>query len=80
MHVLLAGLSTPSLMAAPVSKLFHHIIAGEGFKARALDKSGKIIAAHSSKVTSSKDLKGTAGIGKGSMGYVCLSTLSRKSL
>ncbi|EIE24594.1 PNK3P-domain-containing protein [Coccomyxa subellipsoidea C-169] len=48
----------------------HFTKRGEGFKARALDKSGKIIAAHSSKVTSSKDLKGTAGIGKGSMGYI----------
>jgi hypothetical protein len=48
------------------------MIAGEGFKSRALDKSGKIIAAHPSKITSSKDMKGTAGIGKGSMGYVSL--------
>lgn len=44
--------------------------AGEGFKANALRKSSRIIAAHPAKITASRELKNTAGIGKGSMAYV----------
>lgn len=43
---------------------------GEGFKARAFRKSAGIIAGHSKKVESGKELKHMAGIGKATMDKV----------
>lgn len=39
---------------------------GDGFKANAFAKVQKVLAGWPTKITSSKDLKGVAGVGKGS--------------
>ncbi|BDA42742.1 Bifunctional polynucleotide phosphatase/kinase [Coccomyxa sp. Obi] len=60
----------PEISAAFEQLADHFAKKGEGFKANALRKSSKIIAAHPAKITASSELKNTAGIGKGSMAYI----------